>query len=141
MSKIYSLVSIDKECPSCQYIEAVSYNKSTLQEMLDRIDPNKFSFADFIIKEHTPVYSLLTTYTTDGQHKAKYFLHSNSSLKFNSNELYGCNKITTNGCENVLLCISEYKIDELKKQTHFKYDLSKNKILFDLHYDEGIMNA
>ena len=48
MNKNYSLVSIDKECPSCQYIESISYNKSTLQNMLATIDPNTLNHADFI---------------------------------------------------------------------------------------------
>ena len=55
-----------------------------------------------------------------------------------------CNKNTLSGCENVLLCISENKIDEFKKHSYFKdlsENLSRTNILFDLHYDEGIMNA
>jgi hypothetical protein len=62
MSKIYSLVSIDKECPDCQYIEAISYNKSTLQAMLDKIGPNTLNNADFVIKENTPFFFINSVY-------------------------------------------------------------------------------
>ena len=34
MPTIYSLVSIDKEFPECQYVNAISYSKELLENMI-----------------------------------------------------------------------------------------------------------
>jgi hypothetical protein len=138
MSGIYSLLSIDKNCSDDQYIQAISYDKSCLQSMLDNLDSNTLNLADFVIKENTPVYSLLKI-KTNTEHKSNIVLYSVN--KFNDNKLYGFNKITSNGVEQVLLDVTGFNNFELKNKPFFKNDLSENSIVFDKYYDEGIMNS
>jgi uncharacterized membrane protein len=138
MSGIYSLVSIDKQCVDDQYIQAISYDKLCLQSMIDNLDSNLLSLADFIIKENTPVYSLLKI-KTNTEPKSNICLYSVN--KFDDNKLYGFNKLTSNGVQQVLLDVTPFNNYELKKKSFFKNDLSENSIVFDKYYDEGIMNA
>jgi hypothetical protein len=141
MSGIYSLLSIDKDCAYDQYIQAISYDKSSLQSMIDNLDSNTLNRADFVIKENTRVYSLLkiTKSVRLGIVKSRILLYSVN--KFNDNKLYGFNKITSNGVEQVLLDVTGFNNFELKKKPFFKDDLSENIIVFDKYYDEGILNA
>ena len=139
MSGIYSLVSVEKDCPEDQYIQAISYDKSCLQSMMDNLDSKTLNLANFVIKENTPVYSLLLTSITNKEHQSMLFLYS--VTKFNSDKLHGFNKNTTNGVEEVLLDINGFQYNELKDKTFVKNDLSENSIVFDKYYDEGIMNA
>jgi hypothetical protein len=138
MSGIYSLLSIEKNCTEDQYIQAISYDKNVLQSMLDNLDSNTLNLADFVIKENTPVYSLLKL-RTNTEDKSKIYLYP--VKKFNTNKLYGFNKITSNGVEQVLLDITVFNNFELKNKPFFKNDLSDNSIIFDKYYDEGIMNS
>lgn len=139
MSGIYSLVSIEKDCPEDQYIQAISYDKSCLQSMMDNLDSKTLNVANFVIKENTPVYSLLQTSITNKEHQSMLLLYS--ATKFNSDKLHGFNKNTSNGVEQVLLDINGFQCNELKDKTFLKNDLSENNIVFDKYYDEGIMNA
>jgi hypothetical protein len=138
MSGIYSLLSIEKDCSEDQYIQAISYDKNVLQSMLDNLDSNTLNRADFVIKENTPVYSLLKL-RTNTEDKSKIYLYPVN--KFNTNKLYGFNKMTSNGVEQVLLDVTTFNNFELKNKPFFKNDLSDNSIIFDKYYDEGIMNS
>ncbi len=138
MSGIYSLLSIEKDCPEDQYIQAISYDKSSLQSIMDNLDSKTLNMADFVIKENTPVYSLLKI-KTNTEHKSNIVLYSVN--KFNDNKLYGFNKITSNGVEQVLLDVTGFNNFELKNKPFFKNDLSENSIIFDKYYDEGIINS
>jgi hypothetical protein len=135
MSKIYSLVSIDKSCTQCQYVNAISYSKELIEDMIQNIHPDDLTLADFIIKENTPIYFLMPL--NDTIHIARP-LHE---VTFNKDNLYAFNKITTNAVENVLLDIGNFDIEELRKLYIFKDDISQNKIVFDTYYEAGIMNA
>jgi hypothetical protein len=124
MNKIYSLVSINEK----EYIQAISYDKRKLENFLE-FD----QLANFVIKENTQIYKL-------------YFINELGKMllipkkdKKNITKLYGFNKISTKGCKNILLDLSDVKYDEVKKI--FESDLSSNEILFDVYYNEGIMNA
>ena len=128
MSGIYSLLSIEKVCSEEQYIKAISYDKSCLQCMIDNLDSNTLNLADFVIKENTPVYSLLKI-RTNTEHKSHIFLYSVN--KFNDNKLYRFNKVTSNGVEQVLLDVTSFNNFELKQRPFFKNDLSYNNIVFD----------
>lgn len=142
MSYIFSLVSISKESPDCQYINAISYNKSILQEMINNIEPDILYNTDFIIIKNTPVYCLMKMIDYDNDNnkdKVKYCLHP--TIKFNPNKLCGFNKITQFSSINVLLDISDHDIHELTKCNIFKSDISVNIILFDKYYNKGIMNV
>ena len=55
MSGIYSLVSIEKDCHEDQYIQAISYDKSCLQTMMDNLDSKTLNLANFVIKENGAV--------------------------------------------------------------------------------------
>ena len=59
MPTIYTLVSIDKESTDCQYVNAISYSKELLENMIQNIHPDLFKHADFIIKENIHIYSLI----------------------------------------------------------------------------------
>lgn len=135
MSNIYSIVSIDKECPECQYVHSISYSREILEDMIQNIHPDDLLLADFIIKENTPIYFLISL---NGN-----ILHATSLDKadFNKDSLYAFNKITTNAIDNVLLDISGFDIENLRTLHIFKDDLSENVIEFDTYYEEGIMNA
>ena len=133
MTSIYSLVSIDKECiDNEQYVMAISYSKEILENMIQNMPQSKFEICNFIIKENIPIYSLM---------KVDDKIIIINSIKFNANNLYAFNKITTSSVENVLLDITSFDINELRKLHAFCNDLSENIILFDTYYDEGIMNA
>jgi len=124
MNNIYSLVSINEN----EYIQAISYDKRKLENILQ-----SDQLANFVIKDNTQIYKL-------------YFINELGKMllipkkdKKNINKLYGFNKISTKGCENILLDLSDVKYEEVKKI--FEFNLSSNEILFDVYYDEGIMNA
>lgn len=135
MSEIYSLVSIDKSCRECQYVNAISYSREILEDMIENIHPDDLKLADFIIKENTPIYFLMPL-------NDKILLATSlNKVVFNKDSLYAFNKITTNVVENVLLDVSDFDIEELRKSNIFKHDISQNNILFDTYYEEGIMNA
>ena len=135
MSEIYSLVSIDKSCTQCQYVNAISYSREILEDMIQNIHPDDLKLADFIIKENTPIYFLMPL-------NGKILLSTSLyKAEFNKDNLYAFNKITTNAVENVLLDVSDFDIEELRKSNIFKDDISQNNILFDTYYEEGIMNA
>lgn len=135
MSEIYSLVSIDKECRECQYVNAISYSSEILEDMIKNIPPDDLLLADFTIKENMPIYFLM-------QLNGKILLATSlDKSDFNKDSLYAFNKITTNAVYNVLLDINGFDIEELKKSPIFKDDLSTNVIHFDTYYEEGIMNA
>jgi len=138
MSGIYSLLSIEKDCHEDQYIQAISYDKNVLQSMIDNLDSNTLNRADFVIKQNTSVYSLLKLTTIKGE-KSKIYLYPVN--KFNDNNLYGFNKMTSNGVEQVLLDVTTFNNFELKNKPFFKNDLSENSIIFDKYYDEGIINS
>ena len=135
MSEIYSLISIDKSCTQCQYVNAISYSREILEDMIQNIHPDDLKLADFIIKENTPIYFLMPL-------NDKILLATSlNKVVFNKDSLYAFNKITTNVVENVLLDVSDFDIEELRKSNIFKDDISQNNILFDTYYEEGIMNA
>ena len=135
MSEIYSLVSIDKSCRECQYVNAISYSREILEDMIQNVHPDDLELADFIIKENTPIYFLIPL-------NGKILLTTSlNKVVFNKDSLYAFNKITTNVVENVLLDVSDFDIEELRKSSIFKDDISQNNILFDTYYEEGIMNA
>ena len=135
MSEIYSLVSIDKECRECQYVNAISYSRELLEDMIKNIHPDDLTLAEFIIKENMPVYFLMPL-------NGKILLATSlDKVDFNKDSLYAFNKITTNAVDNVLLDISGFDIEELRKSPIFKDDLSENIIEFDTYYEEGIMNS
>jgi len=124
MNNIYSLVSINEK----EYIQAISYDKRKLENFLE-----SDQLANFVIKDNTQIYKL-------------YFINELGKMllipkkdKKNITKLYGFNKISTKGCENILLDLSDVKYEEVKKI--FQFNLSSNEILFDVYYDEGIMNA
>jgi len=124
MNNIYSLVSINEN----EYIQAISYDKRKLENILQ-----SDQLANFVIKDNTQIYKL-------------YFINELGKMllirkkdKKNITKLYGFNKISTKGCENILLDLSDVKYEEVKKI--FESDLSSNEILFDVYYNEGIMNA
>jgi hypothetical protein len=124
MNNIYSLVSINEK----EYIQAISYDKRKLENFLE-----SDQLANFVIKDNTQIYKL-------------YFINELGKMllipkkdKKNITKLYGFNKISTKGCENILLDLSDVKYEEVKKI--FEFNLSSNEILFDVYYDEGIMNA
>lgn len=135
MSEIYSLVSIDKSCRECQYVNAISYSREILEDMIKNIHPDDLLLADFIIKENMPVYFLMPL-------NGKVLLATSlDKVDFNKESLYAFNKITTNAVDNVLLDISGFDIEELRNSPIFKDDLSENIIEFDTYYEEGIINA
>jgi hypothetical protein len=134
MNSIYSLVSIDKESKD-EYIQAISYNKNILQNFLVTVKPHYEQLAEFVIKDTTKIYKI---YFNDDLGK---MVLMSSKYKKDSSKLYAFNKITTKGCENVLLDLSDVKYEEIKDILPFKNDISMNEILFDTYYDEGIMNA
>jgi len=135
MNKIYILVSIDKSCQCCQYVNAISYSKELLEDMIKNIHPDDLKLADFIVKENMPIYFLVSL-------NDKILLATSyGEVTFNKDNLYAFNKITTNKVENVLLDISGFNIEELRNSPIFKDDLSENIIQFDVYYEEGIMNA
>jgi len=136
MPTIYSLVSIDKECTNCKYVNAISYSKELLQNMIQNIDQKLLKHADFVIQIYTDIYSL---FQLNGKIMITRQIEENKI--FNTDNLYAFNKFTSHCVENVLLDITGFDIDEVRKFNIFKNDLSENKILFDTFYDEGIMNA
>jgi|688.fasta_scaffold725190_1 hypothetical protein len=138
MSGIYSLVYIDKRCVDDQYIKAISYNKSSLQFMIDNFDSNILERGDFVIKENIPVYSLFKLRTNKHDETMIYLY---SVKKFKDNKLYGFNKITTTGVKQVLLEVDTFSYSYLKNKPFFKNDLSENSIIFDKYYDKGILNT
>ena len=136
MPTIYSLVSIDKECTNCKYVNAISYSKELLQNMIQNIDQKLLKHADFVIQIYTDIYSL---FQLNGKIMITRQIEENKI--FNPDNLYAFNKFTSHCVENVLLDITGFDIDEVRKFNIFKNELSENKILFDTFYDEGIMNA
>ena len=137
MNPIYSLVSIDKECTECQYVNAISYSKELLENMIQNIHPDDFKLADFIIKEDIHIYSLIVLNGELLIVRPAY----NNNITFNPDNLYAFNKITSSGFENVLLDTTDFNIEELRQLYIFKNDISHNTIKFDVFYEEGIMNA
>ena len=135
MRKIYSLVSIDKSCECDQYIQAISYSKELLEDMIENIHPDDLKLAHFIIVENTPVYFLMPL-------NGKILLATSlDKVDFNKDNLYAFNKITTNKVENVLLDISGFDVENLRTLHIFKDDMSENIIHFDTYYEEGIINS
>lgn len=137
MPTIYSLISIDKECTNCQYVNAISYSKELLENMIQNIHPDLLKAANFLIKPNTYIYRLIYFHGKILLTKP-YFDYN---IIFNTNNLYAFNKITTSGVENVLLDTTGYNVEDLRRLSIFKNDLSYNIIQFDVFYDEGIMNA
>jgi len=135
MSEIFALVSIDKKCRECQYVNAISYSRELLEDMIKNIHPDDFLLADFIIEENIPVYFFMPL-------NGKILLATSlDKVDFKKDRLYAFNKITTNAVDNVLLDISGFDIENLRTLHIFKDDLSTNVIHFDTYYEEGIMNA
>lgn len=131
---MYHIVSIGKEfTDDRQCIMAISYSKEILENMIEHISPSKFEYCNYIIKENN-----LQIYSLKRIDNKIILINSN---KFDKNNLYAFNKITTSSVENVLLDITGFDINELRKLNIFKNDLSENNILFDTYYDEGIMNG
>lgn len=137
MSTIYSLVSIDKECKECQYVNAISYSKELLKNMIQNIHPDNFQLAEFIIKDDIHIYSLIILNGKLLIGRSDY----KDNTAFNTDNLYALNKITTSVVENVLLDTTHFDIAELRQLAIFKNNLSHNTIKFDVFYEEGIMNA
>lgn len=137
MPTIYTLVGIDKECTDCQYVNAISYSKELLENMITNIPPHLLKVADFIIKENIHIYSLIVL----NEQLLIGRSGDDDNITFNPDNLYAFNKVTTSGVENVLLDITGFDIENLKQICIFKHDLSDNTIKFDFFYDEGIMNA
>ena len=137
MPTIYTLVYIDKECIDCQYVNAISYSKELLQNMITNIPPHLLKVADFIIKPNTHIYKLISFNGKILLTKPYY----DDNVILNTNYIYAFNKITTSCIENVLLDTTGYNIEYLRILDIFKNDLSHNTIKFDVFYDEGIMNA
>lgn len=135
MPTIYSLVSIDKEFPEFQYVNAISYSKELLQNMIQNIHPDDFKLTDFIIKENIHIYSLIVL------NEEILIGRSYDDITFNPDNLYAFNKVTTYGVENVLLDITGFDIENLKQIYIFKDNISDNVIKFDVFYEEGIINA
>lgn len=135
MSKFYGIVSIDKSCECCQYVQAVSYSKELLEDMIKNIHPDDLLLADFTIKENIPIYFLMPL-------NGKFLLATSlGKLDFNKDRLYAFNKITTNAVDNVLLDISGFDVENLRTLHIFKDDLSENIIHLDTYYEEGIINT
>ena len=137
MPTIYTLVSIDKESTDCQYVNAISYSKELLENMIQNIHPDLLKAADFIIKLNTHIYKLISF-------NGKILLirpYYDDNITFNTTNLYAFNKITTSGVQNVFLDTTGYNVEDLRTLAIFKNHLSHNNILFDTFYDEGIMNA
>lgn len=134
MTSIYHIISIGKECnDNDNYIMAISYSKEILENMIENIPLCKFQYCNYIIKENNlKIYSL---------QKIDDKIIIINTTKFNANNLYAFNKITTYSIENVLLDITGFDINELKKMRFFCNNLSENTVIFDTYYDEGIMNA
>ena len=138
MPTIYSIVSIDKECTECQYVNAISYSKELLENMIQNIHPDDFKLVDFIIKENIHIYSLIVL---NQQLLIGRSGDDDDNITFNPDNLYAFNKVTTSGVENVLLDTTGYNVEDLRKLAIFKNDLSHNVIKFNVFYEEGIMNA
>lgn len=135
MSKIYGIVSIDNSCECSQYVQAVSYSKELLEDMIKNIHPDDLLLADFTIKENIPIYFLMPL-------NGKIHLATSlGKLDFNKDRLYAFNKITTNAVDNVLLDISGFDVENLRTLHIFKDDLSENIIHLDTYYEEGIINT
>ena len=135
MSKIYTLVSLEKYGESFQYVHAISHSREILEDMVENIHPYDLEVADFFIEENASVYYLTKI-------NGKIFLtRSLSKVSFNKDNLYAFNKITTDNVENCILDISGFEIEELNPSIIFKDNISENKIKLDTYYEEGIMNA
>ena len=135
MNNIYSLVSIDKVSKD-EYIQAISYDKRILENFLVTVKPQYEELADFIIKDSTQIYKI---YFNNDLNKMLLMRKKNNN---DNRKLYAFNKITSKGCENVLLDLSDLsdlKYEEIKRL--FERDLSSNEILFDEYYDEGMMKV
>lgn len=133
MTNIYSLVSIEKDCINDQYIMAISYDKQVLENMLATVKPQLGHLCNFAIKENTKLYKIIKS-------DDKHFIIN--KLKLGENyDLHGFNKITTRGCDQVLLDINDVDLDYLNTTKIFKDNISLNNIMFDTYYDESIMNA
>ena len=137
MTTIYSIVSIDKQCLECQYVNAISYSKELLENMIQNIHPDDFKLVDFIIKENIHIYSLIVL----NQQLLIGRSGDDDNITFNPDNLYAFNKVTTSGVENVLLDITKFDIENLKQICIFKNNISDNVIKFNVFYEEGIMNA
>jgi len=137
MPTIYTLVGIDKECIDCQYVNAISYSKELLENMIQNIHPDLLKVADFIIKENIHIYSLIVL----NQQLLIGRSGDDDNITFNPDNLYAFNKITSSVVDNVLLDITGFDIENLKQICIFKNNISDNVIKFDVFYEEGIMYA
>ena len=141
MKTIYALVSIYKENDNNdQYVMAISYSKELLENMIQNIPSSKLEYCNYIIKENIDIYSIhLLPKNSKDIFISKIYSLDPSNI--NINNLYAFNKITTSTFENVLLDITGFDINEVRTFNIFKNDVSDNNILFDIFYDECIMNA
>lgn len=137
MPTIYSLVSIDTEYPECQCVNAMSYSKELLENMIQNIHHDDFKLVNFIIKDNIHIYSLIVL----NEQLLIERSGDDDNITFNPDTLYAFNKVTTSGVENVLLDITGFDIENLKQICIFKHTISDNVIKFDVFYEEGIMNA
>ena len=108
MTSIYSLVS------NKQYIMTISYDKQVLENILSNLK-SSCSQDEFSIKENTKLYKL---YNING----KYLIINKLNLEPNCT-LYGFNKITTFGSEQVLLDTSGISYDYLNTMNIFNNNI------------------
>lgn len=137
--EIYGLFLIEPSCNIDQYICAVSFDKETLDNILDKNivnDEKKYH----VIKK-VKYYSLDLV-------NNKVIITKKLSMNKNKfdKSLYSFNKIITKDnyqiCEQVLLNINEdLNINDLRLLSLFKNNISQSQINFDKYYFESIMNS
>ena len=82
MPTIYSLVSIDKECTDCQYVNAISYSKELLQNMIQNATFIRSEFRE----NHTASYPLHNRYYKNGDRPLVILVNKKNKMKLNYNQ-------------------------------------------------------
>jgi hypothetical protein len=131
MSNIFYLVHTDHS-GKAENIMALSYDKKILENIKQ---------SGQTIKENLPIYRLWKTTT----HPFGYRLMSLKSDEINKKNRLKMYAFTNyfNNNEFVEDCIVDLYafFEDTRDVGFFKDNLSANEILFDIYYDEGVMNA
>jgi len=125
----------EPDCEDDKYVHAFSFDKIILNNILEN-DVKKDDRHFFSISR---VRLYTASEINDEQKKKIIILPMNDDFIFDNikKPIYGFNKLTSDNCEQVLLCIDINNITDIIKEM----GISSNPIKINTFYEESILNA
>lgn len=146
---IYYLVGVyDNPHEYQEFIMAISFHKNILEDMIQQKQSKSDQFYSLVIRENLKIFQIWLGYDREKLCDLYNLIYIDyPSRKINYHNLYAFNRVKkiNNGLnftiENSIVDLSGFNDKVNNIELFRESNISKNPILFNTYYDEGIMNA